>query len=134
MEQLPLELVGGETRKKICLTCREEKIVTEFPYHINRHGDEYENRCKKCKKIRDSFVKEVKFYAPPKPEMCQRPSCTRKAEACDHDPDIDDPIKAFRGWLCHHCNRSLGQLGDDIESVAGLHEYLKRHKERVGLI
>lgn len=135
MNQLPLELVGGEdTRKKMCLACKKIKLITQFPHHINRHGDEYENRCKKCKRKRDAFVKQVKIHAPPKTEFCQRPTCIRKAEACDHDPKIDDPVLAFRGWLCHHCNRSLGQLGDDIESVAGLYEYLVRHKKRVGFI
>jgi hypothetical protein len=31
---------------------------------------------------------------------------------------------AFRGWLCDPCNRSLGGIGDNIEGVIRVANYL----------
>lgn len=57
----------------------------------------------------------------PKPELCE--CCqTRTATHLDHDHKTG----AFRGWLCGNCNRGLGQLGDDVDSVMRAMSYLTR--------
>jgi len=56
----------------------------------------------------------------PKPELCERPGCTHKATVVDHCHRTG----AFRGWLCKACNTGLGMLGDTIEDVEQLRQYL----------
>ncbi len=128
MQQLPLELVGDPVTK-ICAYCKEEKDLLEFPEH-SHHKDNYDSRCKVCIKKRSDFVRQVKKYAPPKPDMCEVVGCSRKANACDHDPDISNPMNAFRGWICNEHNRSIGQLGDRVEHIESVLEYLQRAKKR----
>jgi Recombination endonuclease VII len=54
-------------------------------------------------------------------DCCQ--ICGKTEELCyDH---CHDTMK-FRGVLCRGCNRSLGQLGDNIEGVQKVLDYLKK--------
>jgi len=49
--------------------------------------------------------------------------CGKTEELCyDH---CHDTMK-FRGVLCRGCNRSLGQLGDNIESIQKVLNYLQK--------
>ena len=49
--------------------------------------------------------------------------CGSKKELCyDHD----HVTMEFRGVLCRGCNRSLGQLGDSLEGIMKVVNYLKR--------
>ena len=51
--------------------------------------------------------------------------CGSKKELCyDHDHITME----FRGVLCRGCNRSLGQLGDNLESIMKVVAYLKGTK------
>jgi hypothetical protein len=43
---------------------------------------------------------------------------------CDHD----HVTGKFRGWLCDRCNRGIGLLGDNIESLERALEYLRSSK------
>jgi len=50
--------------------------------------------------------------------------CSSTEELCyDHDHDTME----FRGVLCRGCNRSLGQLGDNLESINKVVKYLKKN-------
>ena len=40
----------------------------------------------------------------------------------DHDHETGE----FRGWLCGHCNKALGFMGDSLDRAMLLVEYLKR--------
>jgi hypothetical protein len=52
--------------------------------------------------------------------------CGKTEELCyDH---CHDTMK-FRGVLCRGCNRSLGQLGDNIEGIQKVLDYLKKAQE-----
>lgn len=55
-------------------------------------------------------------------ECCGRLPRGRYGMCLDHDHDSG----AFRGWLCHPCNRALGLLGDTLPDVLKLVGYLKR--------
>ena len=49
--------------------------------------------------------------------------CSSTKELCyDHDHDTME----FRGVLCRSCNRSLGQLGDNLEGIMKVVNYLKK--------
>jgi recombination endonuclease VII len=57
----------------------------------------------------------------PCPDLCE--CCnTYKATHLDHC----HVSGTFRGWLCGRCNRSIGQLGDNIEGLMNAVRYLER--------
>jgi hypothetical protein len=41
--------------------------------------------------------------------------------------DHDHETGRFRGWLCDHCNRALGHLGDNLPGVDRMMQYLLRY-------
>ncbi len=50
--------------------------------------------------------------------------CGKTEELCyDHCHDTME----FRGILCRGCNRSLGQLGDNVEGIKKVLSYLTKH-------
>lgn len=51
---------------------------------------------------------------------CDNPGCDNPPVHVDHD----HATGKVRGYLCHGCNTSLGQLGDDPARIAGLITYL----------
>lgn len=142
-----LEFMSEEDRqnyenlqKKYCKYCKTNKPLSEFPIRKDNHGG-HDHRCYECKKKRDKIVK--KLETPYKVNFCEICGAVPDAETSkekghrhqgickDHDPDTNE----FRGWLCHLCNRSLGGLGDTIESLQKALDYLTnikiRHKERI---
>jgi len=54
-------------------------------------------------------------------ECCGRKS-TRGSLCLDHC----HVTHTFRGWLCDRCNRALGLLGDDVDTVCRLAQYLQQ--------
>lgn len=85
--------------------------------------------CKGCRKLRKDELDHVKKFAPPKPDKCD--ACGKKIEydptrlkmglCCDHDKRT----KKFRGWLCNECNLGIGMLGDTLESIEKVYNYMK---------
>ena len=53
-----------------------------------------------------------------------------KCEVCSKTTDLcydhDHVTMKFRGVLCRACNRALGQLGDNLESVLKVVSYLQK--------
>ena len=139
-----LKLLSEEERKKfedveskLCKYCNTRKPLSFFPKRKDNHGG-YDHRCRDCKKKRDSVVKKIKEDPPYEPTCCENcgavPSRDSSAArghrfqglCTDHDPETNE----FRGYLCHLCNRSLGGLGDTIESVQRMLDYLIKAKLR----
>ena len=60
------------------------------------------------------------------PGQCANPACRNKDRrlCIDHDHDTKKP----RGLLCHNCNTALGLLGDDVQIILGLSQYLAQSK------
>lgn len=59
--------------------------------------------------------------------------CPAVCECCGKPPgakalhlDHDHATGKFRGWLCDLCNRGVGMLGDNLDGVLKMVEYLKR--------
>lgn len=44
--------------------------------------------------------------------------------------DHDHKTGKFRGWLCHHCNLSLGNAGDSPERLESLARYAREHQQQ----
>lgn len=57
----------------------------------------------------------------PMPELCEC-GCGRRASRLDHDHRTGK----FRGWLSHQCNVGAGMLGDTVEGLMRMVEYIKR--------
>jgi hypothetical protein len=88
-----------------CRTCKADRN-TETKYGISpeereRLEDRYGNRCWLCMAVLDHTKKE-------------RKSCV------DHDHHTG----RVRGILCASCNRTVGKLGDDLESACRAFLYL----------
>jgi len=111
--------------RKACVKCKKRRNFKSFPKH-KHHKDGLDSRCKKCigkdTRIRNKLHKK----APRKPSIC----VICKKEPHDFNTpykwhlDHDRKTKKFRGWLCEHCNRALGVLGDDIDGILDTLNYL----------
>jgi len=93
----------------------------------NTGGDKYfRPECKKCTKKATKGKNEAYKLAgkPKRPELgtpCYNCGRIDKKLVFDHDHET----LAFRGWLCDNCNRSIGMLGDSIETLERTIKYLK---------
>mgnify|MGYP002641437606 FL=1 len=59
-------------------------------------------------------------------EICGKTAEETKDSLCyDHDHSTME----FRGVLCRGCNRSLGQLGDNLEGIIKVVKYLEKHND-----
>lgn len=60
----------------------------------------------------------------------QRMQSSDKCEICSSTKELcydhDHKTMEFRGVLCRACNRSLGQLGDSLEGIKKVIDYLER--------
>lgn len=95
--------------------------------------------CKRCNQFRWRFSLTVEAtiqswkYGN---RHCSNPGCLSKESLhMDHDHDCCPPGKfpqsskvscgeCVRGWLCHPCNMSLGQMQEDPRRIEGLLRYL----------
>jgi len=110
---------------RVCSKCKEEKGLVFFKNNssgscgFDKEG--YRLRRPECfdcnKKACRTTHKKTK---PPPGQACEICTSTDKALVYDHSHQTG----AFRGWLCDPCNRSLGGIGDNIEGVIRVANYL----------
>ncbi len=118
-----------ETRK--CSKCGEVLPLTEEYFGRNQStntgGDKYfRPECKKCTKEagqgkNKAYKLAGKPKRPPLGTPCYNCGRTDRKLVFDHDHETLE----FRGWICDNCNRSIGMLGDTIESLERAIRYLK---------
>lgn len=113
--------------KKTCKICLEKKDLNCFSiknYLYRKDGSNYiDTKCKKCKSNETKQIYHIKkIYKKPIHKYCN--ICEKYCEnlCLDHD----HKTKKFRGWLCRSCNVGLGRLGDDLESIKKVVQYLKQ--------
>ena len=92
------------------------------------------NNRKQQQAAHDSFLKIVKELR----EKQSKPKETYTCPICEKNIteiqgnswclDHDHKTKKFRGWLCHKCNRALGNFDDDIELLKKAIEYIKKDR------
>lgn len=122
-----------EIETKTCSICSETKVVTEFGKASG--GNYYRGECKKCAYDLMKSRELAKATAPPVPSNHSCPICNRLehqvkgrggkksgAWCCDHDHSTG----LFRGWLCHDCNRGIGNLGDDVNRLQNALNYINK--------
>mgnify|MGYP003351828836 CR=1 FL=1 len=105
---------GKYGRSNMCKCCANKKGRT-----TGRASKEKYQIKKRYNKSREDYYEKMSMYS-----ECQ--ICGSTKELCyDHCHDIDE----FRGVLCRACNRSIGQLGDNAESLLRAYNYLKTFEE-----
>ena len=95
-----------------CRPCTKRHQSTERAMQLRRRRSNARNhnrQLERAERPRPAFC-ELCGRAPNKGVLC--------VDHC-HETGI------FRGWLCSPCNRSIGQLGDNLEGLARAAAYLQ---------
>ncbi len=124
---------GAQEQTKVCGICQQDLPLTM--YSTASGGNYLRTECKPCTKKLSLARDKAKKSAPPIPKdyvcpICQRSEADVKDKGgkksgswcCDHDHDTDE----FRGWLCHDCNRGIGNFKDDVSRMQRAIEYLTK--------
>ena len=125
---------------KTCYVCRQSLSEDNFHKRTYKSGKvALQSKCKSCStSVRRKYYKphtairqklklsQQEVDALTAGGMCQNPGCksTDRRLCIDHDHDSEKP----RGLLCHQCNTALGLLGDNLEVILGLSQYLAQSK------
>ena len=110
----------------VCRHCKTEKPKGAFRLYRRATGDHRDCRstsCKECQKNNNDVVKRIRKTAPEKPDRCQCCNNSEHRLVLDHCYEKE----TFRGWICHHCNLSIGHLGDNIAGLEKAIAYLRRN-------
>ena len=119
---------------KVCTSCKKELPLNEF--HKRTYGSGnigYQNKCKSCStKIRKSYYKphEVmrrKFSLTE--DQYNKLMSNTNCQICDAELtkkciDHCHSTNKIRGILCNNCNTALGLVGDNIQTLQSMVEYL----------
>jgi hypothetical protein len=131
----------GDIPTRKCTVCGF--CSTELTKFVKAKGSKYgfRNRCISCEqKRKDSNPKmkdwktdhqTKKRYGVDAVTYKQRMSTSNCCEICGKTEELcydhcHDTME-FRGILCRGCNRSLGQLGDNVEGIKKVLSYLTKH-------
>ncbi len=120
--------------KNRCVRCEEIKPLDEFN-KSNHVKTGYHNTCKSCQSVRNRQALVKKLYDVTlddlhlhlenhewKCNICGS-DIRHKKQCVDHDHDTGQ----FRGILCDACNRGMGLLKDDPNTLLYALSYLKDH-------
>lgn len=130
-------LYSSITTKK-CSKCSIEKTLDQFGGntsscdHFDKNGYRLRRpECKECgkktasgKNLAKKKAKQLGIpYKAPNDSLCA---------ICDKEPRVGNDLvfdhchktDTFRGYCCNSCNRSIGVLGDDIDGILNVLNYL----------
>lgn len=129
---------------KTCTRCKEVKSKTleYFPPH-NKKKDGLDSWCRKCRASYRSEINRGKFRGQLSDDEVRQLKKQEKCDICGGNDfagsrnnkhlgkvyalvmDHNHQTGKFRGMLCHHCNRGLGNFKDNINTLQAAIEYLK---------
>ena len=127
--------MGGDALRK-CRDCGKEARTEEGLELFDKCSSSLHGRASRCKECRAKqahiWRAANKYHCTPQ-EYEERMESSSCCECCGKESDLvydhcHDTMK-FRGVLCSGCNRSIGQLGDTLESVERALNYLRKHYE-----
>jgi len=132
---------------KTCMTCGKEKSTTEF-YVRNRISMVRHSSCKECDKERVkkrhqdnpertrnndlkrnygiTLAEHKQMFEEQKGlcAICKKEGDGKWKKLC---VDHDHKTGKVRQLLCRNCNMVLGQVGDNVQNLQNMIEYLTRH-------
>jgi hypothetical protein len=129
---------------KICTRCKEEKPrdPINFPPH-NKCKDGLDSWCRKCRASYRSEINRGKFRGQLSDDKVKELRKQEKCDICGGNEfagsrnnrhlgkvyalvmDHNHETGKFRGMLCNHCNRGLGNFKDNINNLQAAIDYLK---------
>ena len=109
---------GKNGRRNLCKSCNRKRCLEWGKKHP-------EKRTRKTKAYHAKHIYKITYE-----EYIERMATSDCCEICgskehlgyDHCHDTME----FRGVLCNKCNRSIGQLGDTLESIQKVVAYLSK--------
>ena len=121
-------LFGNEDTKK-CAKCNKELSLDN--YGAASGGNYTRSECKQCLAEAKSLIRNLQktTSAPPENYVC--PICEKNVTEIQGNAwclDHCHTSKTFRGWLCHKCNRALGNFDDNIELLKRAIDYIKKDR------
>ena len=125
--------VGAEVITKLCNICKQH--LPEGMFSKASGGNYLRSECKPCTRSLGLARNKAKASAPNIPKNYTCPICNRSEDqvkhkggkksgawCCDHDHETNE----FRGWLCHDCNRGIGNFKDDVARLKNAIRYLTK--------
>ena len=128
----------AKTQLQICTKCSKEKALTEYNGNTSS-SDAFDKsgirlrrkECKHCtanagkgKTLAKKLAKKMGIsYVAPKGTLCavcKKPASSGNGMVFEHC----HVANVFRGYCCNSCNRSIGVLGDDVDGVLRVLNYL----------
>ena len=133
---------------RTCMTCGKEKLATEF-YVRNKKTGVRHSSCKECDKARVkarhqenpertknndlkrmygiTLDEHTKMYEEQNGRcaICGNEGNGKWKKLCVDHCHITGKVRKL---LCHHCNTSLGLVGDNIQTLETMIKYLQTHK------
>lgn len=129
---------------KCCTRCKQEKPRTTeyFPPH-NKCKDGLDSWCRICRATYRSEINRGKFRGQLTDDQVRELKKQEKCDICGGNEfagsrnnkhlgkvyalvmDHNHESGKFRGMLCNHCNRGLGNFKDNINTLQAAIEYLK---------
>jgi len=130
---------------KICTRCKEEKPrdTINFPPH-NKCKDGLDSWCRKCRATYRSEISRGKFRDQLSDDEVRSLKKQEKCDICGGSEfavsrnnkhvgkiyalvmDHNHKTGKFRGMLCNHCNRGLGNFKDNINNLQAAINYLQQ--------
>lgn len=128
---LVVELFDGldPVEEKTCNQCKQTLPITSFGF--NSGASHRRAKCKRCEQSTAQQLKKYKHLKAPKEHTC--PICQRTEAECAGRGgkrvgtwclDHNHKTGIMRGWLCHDCNRALGNFKDNPELLERAIKYL----------
>jgi len=130
----------GEIPTRVCTDCKIKSH--KLSLFVSDKGSKYgkRNLCVYCAIIRNNKQPKQKDwktnhqtkkrYGVDVETYKQRMSSSDSCEICSSTKELcydhDHDTMKFRGVLCRSCNRSLGQLGDNLKGIMKVVNYLKK--------
>ena len=132
---------------KSCTRCKEIKLknLENFPPH-NKMRDGLDSWCRKCRASYRSEINRGKFRGQLSDDEVRKLKKQEKCDICGGNEfsgskthkhlgkihslvmDHNHETGKFRGMLCNHCNRGLGNFKDNIQNLESAILYLKNRK------
>lgn len=120
---------------KECSKCKYVLPLEAFSRHSG--GNYLRPECKKCNNELSKVRERLKQENGSAPDNYNCPICLGDEEGVSGRGNTKNGAwvldhchesEAFRGWLCHKCNRSLGGFDDDIKMLQRAIQYLEETK------